>query len=271
VEWVETTGRSVEEAKEAALDQLGVDEHDAEFEVVEEPKTGLFGRLRSEARVRARVRPTRPRPKEDRRDRRRRRNGERPGPAEGALSAEPAGGTTVPEATPAQEQGQRGDREGGDMDHEVPLGEQATVAADFLGGLLAAFDAKGAVEVRDIDEETVELAVTGEELGLLIGPKGATLAALQEVTRTVVQRQTGGRNGRILVDVGGYREKRRMALAMFTREIAAQVRETGVRKALDPMSAADRKIVHDVVNELEGVSTTSEGEEPNRRVVIEPS
>src|SRR5437588_12589769 len=72
MEWVETTGRTVEEAKDAALDQLGVDEHDAEFDVVEEPKTGLFGRLRGEARVRARVRPTIPRPKEDRRDRRRR-------------------------------------------------------------------------------------------------------------------------------------------------------------------------------------------------------
>ena len=70
MEWVETTGRTVEEAKEAALDQLGVDEQDAEFEIVEEPRFGLFGRLRSEARVRARVRPTKPRAKEERRDRR---------------------------------------------------------------------------------------------------------------------------------------------------------------------------------------------------------
>src|SRR5438270_6488183 len=71
MEWVETTGRTLEEAKDAALDQLGVDEQDAEFEVLEEPKSGLFGRLRQEARVRARVRPTRPRPKVERRDRRR--------------------------------------------------------------------------------------------------------------------------------------------------------------------------------------------------------
>ncbi len=156
------------------------------------------------------------------------------------------------------------------MEHEVPLAQQAGVARDFLGGLLEAFDTPGAVEVREVDEETVEVAVTGEDLGLLIGPKGATLAALQEVTRTVVQRQTGGRNGRILVDVGGYREKRRSALARFTQEIAAQVRETGVRRVLEPMSAADRKVVHDVVNEIPGVSTTSEGEEPRRRVIIEP-
>ena len=72
MEWVETTGRTVEEAKDSALDQLGVDEEDAEFEILEQPKLGLFGRLRAEARVRARVRPTTPRPKEDRGRRRRR-------------------------------------------------------------------------------------------------------------------------------------------------------------------------------------------------------
>src|SRR4051794_40595341 len=72
MEWVETTGKTLEEAKDAALDQLGVAEDDAEFEVLDEPKLGLFGRVRTEARVRARVRPTAPRPKDDRRDRRRR-------------------------------------------------------------------------------------------------------------------------------------------------------------------------------------------------------
>src|SRR5580658_7881822 len=80
MEWVETTGRTVEEAKEAALDELGVDETDAEFDVVAEPGLGLFGRLRSEARVRARVRPTAPRAKEDRRDRRRRERSQAPQP-----------------------------------------------------------------------------------------------------------------------------------------------------------------------------------------------
>jgi spoIIIJ-associated protein len=157
------------------------------------------------------------------------------------------------------------------MEREVSLTEQAGVAREFLAGLVGAFGAEGAVEVREVDEETVELAVRGGDLGLLIGPRGVTLGAIQEVTRTVVQRRTGGRHGRILVDVGGYREKRRMALGRFAREIAAEVKATGVRKALEPMSAADRKVVHDTVNEIEGVSTTSEGEDPARRVVIEPS
>lgn len=157
------------------------------------------------------------------------------------------------------------------MDQDVPLSEQADVARDFLVGLLDSFGAVGDVAVREVDEDTVELAISGSDLGLLIGPSGSTLTAIQEVTRTVVQRQTGGRNGRLLVDVGGYRQKRKEALARFTEGVAAQVRETGVAKSLEPMHAADRKVVHDTVNGLEGVQTTSEGEEPRRRVVISPA
>src|SRR3546814_313876 len=97
MEWVETTGRTIEDAKEVALDQLGVDEQDAEFEVLEEPRTGLFGRTRGDARVRARVRPTQPRPKVERRDRKGRgkgpaRSGDRKpkAAAQGADAAEDA-------------------------------------------------------------------------------------------------------------------------------------------------------------------------------------
>jgi spoIIIJ-associated protein len=271
MQWVETTGRSVEEAKDAALDQLGVDEQDAEFEVLEESKMGLFGRVRSEARVRARVRPTRPRPKDDRRDRRRRRGGEQR-TGGGSSPASQAQETAEPAGTAGAETGPAGPTTDGgpQMDQDVSLREQGDVALGFVAGLLDAFGVDGSAELREVDEETVEVAVSGDELGLLIGPKGTTLNAIQEVTRTVVQRQTGGRNGRILVDVAGYREKRKLALSRFTRDVAEQVRASGQRKVLEPMSPADRKVVHDTVNEIEGVRTSSEGEEPRRRVVIEP-
>jgi spoIIIJ-associated protein len=288
MEWVETTGKTVEEAKDRALDQLGVDETDAEFEVLEEPKVGLFGRLRSEARVRARVRPTTPRPKDDRRDKRRRKGsagGDRPGGR--APKAEKAGGETAQPATeraPSGGGGNRGRRGGGrdrsrereqekgdDVSEDVSLAEQGEVAREFLDGLLAEFGATGTVSVHELDEETVEVAVEGEDLGLLIGPKGSTLSALQEVTRTVVQRQTGGRNGRLLVDVAAYRQKRKAALERFTKQVAEEVKDSGVRRVLEPMSAADRKVVHDTVNDIDGVATTSEGEEPRRRVVIQPA
>ena len=76
---------------------------------------------------------------------------------------------------------------------------------------------------------------------------------------------------RFRIDVGGYRERRREALARFAVSVADEVRSTGVQKALEPMNAADRKVVHDTINELDGVATTSEGEEPHRRVVILPA
>lgn len=157
------------------------------------------------------------------------------------------------------------------MEQDVPLTEQADTGREFLAGLLSSFGVQADVEVRTIDDETVELAVTGDDLGVLIGPGGSTLTAVQEVTRTVVQRQTGGRNGRILVDVGGYRQKRKAALERFTHGVAEQVKASGVAKALEPMHAADRKVVHDTVNTIDGVATTSEGEEPRRRVVINPA
>lgn len=157
------------------------------------------------------------------------------------------------------------------MDEDVPMQEQGDVARTFVVGLLERLGNAGSVELRELDEDTVEVAVTGDELGLLIGPKGTTLSALQDLTRTVVQRKTGGRNGRIVLDVAGYRQRRREALERFTHQLADEVLATGEPRALEPMHPADRKVVHDTVNTIDGVSTTSEGEEPRRRVVILPS
>jgi spoIIIJ-associated protein len=328
VEWVETTGKSVEEAKDAALDELGVDEVDAEFEILEEPRQGLFGRQRGEARVRARVRPTAPRPKADRRDRKRRKPSERGaasnirsenGAAEdeagavevdvdgrGAGSNPPATSTggrrrrgggrakTVdgPRRAAAADQDEPG-QDGPDQDEdamddagrppvaignggtsvveeELSLTEQGEIAEEFLVGLLERFGAPAQTTVVTIDEETIEVQVSGSELGLLIGPKGQTLQAVQELTRTAVQRRSVARTGRILVDVAGYRVRRREALERFTRQVAEDVTASGVQRALEPMTAADRKVVHDTANDIPGVRTISEGEDPRRRVVIIP-
>lgn len=308
MEWVETTGKTVDEAKEAALDQLGVHEDDAEFEVVEEPRTGLFGRTRGEARVRARVRPTSPRPKTERSNRRRRRpdagrkteqggGAERSGPADdrptasserpdgrkstnrrrsrggrgGRADGEPrteGGSQRVPR--PPKKVNEDDEQEGTGMDATVE--EQSAIMRAFLEGLVEAFDLDATFVEDRVDEDTIELKVEGDNLGLLIGPKGQTLQSIQELSRTVVQRQaTGTHHGRVRIDIGGYRERRREALARFATQVAADVAETGVAKALEPMHPADRKVVHDTVNELEGVATTSEGEEPRRRVVIVPA
>lgn len=324
MEWVETTGRTVDDAKDSALDELGVDEQEAEFEVLEEPRPGLFGRLRGEARVRARVRPTQPRPKQDRRERRRR--GERSGgeprkrgrSGRGARSAPdragPAGAERVPEpdrtAAPAQPAATPaapgpapagdGERQGRPADParrrrrrstpnaaerlpapapeettmtESDLTEQGEVVKEFLDDLLDAFDLDGEVGLQlDEGDDAVELAITGEDLGLLIGPKGQTLQAIQELSRSVLQRQRPGEtHARVRVDVAGYRERRREALERFARQVADQVLESGTPTELEPMAPPDRKVVHDTINEIEGVTTSSEGEEPRRRVVIRPA
>jgi spoIIIJ-associated protein len=275
MEWVETTGKTVEEALEAALDQLGVDAADAEYEVVEEAKTGLFGRLRTEARVRARVRPTTPRPKDERRGRGRKAAGGSPKTERSdAAPTTPQRNDRAPRKAAAAETTAVREREPrvSDTEQDVPLAEQGEIAAGFLRGVLERFGAPAAtVAAHDIDEDTIELRIEGDDLGLLIGPKGAALQSLQELTRTVVQRQTGARSGRILVDVSGYRAKRKEALERFARKIADDVLASATRVVLEPMSPADRKIIHDAINDIDGVSTSSEGEEPRRRVVVSPA
>ena len=273
MEWVEVTAKTVEEAKEAALDQLGVDETDAEFEVLEVPKGGLFGRLRSEARVRARVLPTAPRPKVDRRRRPRNRSSDgnrRP-------RSEPSATPERQQVQQAQEaQAGRSPRKEAEMTSDAPTVDGGAavdggaVAETFLEGLVEVFGRRSRVERRELDDDTTEIALEGDGLGLLIGQRGQTLTAVQELTRTVVQRKAPGFSGRVVVEVAGYRKARREALERFTREVAEQVRSTGVARVLEPMPPADRKVVHDTVNTMPGVTTTSEGEEPRRHVVIVP-
>ena len=155
--------------------------------------------------------------------------------------------------------------------NDVTVQEQADIVRGFLEGLVTAFGVEGTLEQEQIDEDTIEVKVVGDDLGLLIGPKGNTLVAVQELARTVVQRQASGtHHGRVRIDVGGYRQRRREALERFTTQVAEQVKESGLQKALEPMAASDRKVVHDTANAIDGVRTISEGEEPRRRVVIAP-
>lgn len=334
MEWVETTGKSVEEAKEHALDELGVDDQDAEFEIMEEPKAGLFGLVRKEARVRARVRPTQPRPKVERRRTRRRDGAER-----GQRNGSGAGSTTEPDrnasggddnapddvsqvaksdtssksvtkktgngrsrggrskapaasvAAGTKEAGTKQARTNDDRDpagtagggrskatkeneepmDEITLDQQVEVMEDFLDGLVEAFGLDGQVSSENLDDDTVEISIEGGDLGLLIGPKGQTLAAVQELARTVAQRRLAGpHQGRVRLDVSGYRKRRAEALTRFALQVAADVKESGTPKVLEPMSPPDRKVVHDALNDFEGVHTASEGEDSRRRVVVLP-
>ena len=156
------------------------------------------------------------------------------------------------------------------MSDPAQLEREREIATEFVDGLVAAFGLDGETSTS-MDDDEIEVAVEGDDLGLLIGPRGQTLAALQELTRTVVHRAMPDRSGWLRVDVAGYRQRRKEALERFTVQVAQEVVSSGERRVLEAMGAADRKIVHDAAQHVDGVVTLSEGEEPNRRVVIAPA
>lgn len=262
MEWVETTAETVEDAKRIALDRLGVDESEAEIEVMEEPKQGLFGRTRGEARVRARVRPQTPRSKNPRRERSQRDGGNNRKKTNGGQNRQRPKGDRVDNER--SERPPREDRE------PVDPAAVAAEAEKFLLGLAEAFETPGKVTVNR-EAEDMEVRLDGENLGLMVGPKGATLLAIQDLTRVVSQRRLGDHDSRLRIDIAGYRERRRDALSRFAMKVAAEVKESGIARSLEPMSSADRKVVHDTLAEVEGIDTRSEGEDPNRRVVVAPA
>lgn len=158
------------------------------------------------------------------------------------------------------------------MNEETPIEEQGAMVVEFLDGLVQAFGLNGSAAVVSTDDDVIDVAISGTGLGVLIGPGGHTMSSLGEVAKTALQRQMGGNSrSRVRVDVAGYRAVRRDALIAFTNEVAEKVRSTGAPHAFEPMNPADRKIVHDTATELDGVGSTSDGEEPRRRVVLIPA
>ena len=284
MEWVTITAATVEDAKTLALDQLGVAPEDAEIEVLEEPKPGLFGRMRGEAKVRARVRPTSARESSRRErggERGERRGGRSRSRSRGGERGGERGGDRRRERSesrgPNRERSNdddRGERDDADSDArrrpdapKVPVTTVRDAATTFLDGLFAAAGLSATVE-SSIDGEEIDIAVNGENLTMFVGPRGATLTTLQDVTRVVSQRRLGDHDTRLRVDVGGYRQRRKDALGRFAMKVASDVLESGTPRILEPMNSADRKIVHDTLANMDGIVTHSEGDDPFRRVVV---
>ena len=163
------------------------------------------------------------------------------------------------------------DEEDGDEDGEDDLSsleEEGEIAADYIEGLLDIADLDGDIDM-DVEGDRAVVSVVGATLDELVGDDGEVLEALQELTRLAVHRRTGTR-ARLMLDVGGFRAQRRIELAELGRSVAAEVSQTGEPKKLRAMSPFERKIIHDAVA-LAGLRSESEGEEPNRRVVVFPA
>jgi spoIIIJ-associated protein len=148
------------------------------------------------------------------------------------------------------------------------LVREGDVAGDYLERLLDILDVDGDIDL-DVEGDRASVAVVGGELRTLIGPDGATLEALQELTRLAVAQSTGVRS-RLMLDIGGFRAKRRADLTALATAAAERVAESRQPERLSPMNPFERKVVHDVVAAAAGVHSESEGEEPNRRVVVLP-
>jgi spoIIIJ-associated protein len=172
--------------------------------------------------------------------------------------------TDLPEA--AEQAGDEVDRPAPD---NKDLFRESEIAADYVEGLLDILDYDGDIDEL-INQGRPVVEVVGGRLQSLVGQRGATLEALQELTRLAVFRQTGAPS-RLLLDVGGYRANRRKELAAVAKNAAEKVKEYGEAVKLEPMSAFERKCVHDVINALTGVESESEGVEPARRIVVRPS
>lgn len=152
---------------------------------------------------------------------------------------------------------------------EVPdatIEDQAAIAAEFVKGLLEAYGLEGEV-TTSVDEDVLKIDVSGDQTEALVGRRGAIMNSVLDVTRTVVQRKTFGAP-RMRIDINGYGERRREALRIYTKRQAERVLEEGGEIMLEPMNAADRKVVHDAVADIDGVESLSEGEDPDRAVVI---
>jgi spoIIIJ-associated protein len=154
---------------------------------------------------------------------------------------------------------------GGEQDVAL-LEREGDIAADYLEGLLDIADLDGDIDI-DVEGNRAAVSIVGADLSKLVGPDGATLEALQELTRLAVHRETGIRS-RLMLDVGGHRARRRETLTALGTATAEQVRDSGEPARLDPMTPFERKVVHDAVSGVEGVLSESEGEEPTRRIVI---
>ncbi|WP_131749484.1 R3H domain-containing nucleic acid-binding protein [Frankia sp. Cppng1_Ct_nod] len=177
---------------------------------------------------------------------------EQAGAASGPVVSEPATGTPA-----------------GARRRIADLEQEGEIAADYLEALLDIVDMDGDLDL-DVEGERAVVAVVGDGLDLLVGTSGETLEALQELTRLAVLQKTGVRS-RLMLDVGGHRARRRAELRELAAAVAERVKAAGGPEKLKPMTPFERKVVHDLIATIDGVVSESEGEDPQRRVVVLPA
>lgn len=275
-QFIDVTGKNEDEAIAAALTQLNMDRDDVSVEILERAKSGFLGFGACPAKVRVyygpeeeeetekvpvpeprprekaprEERPRQDRPREER-PRQEKPRPEKPRQERPRQSGEPA--AAVP-AAPAQELG------------EEVSDEKATAIRTFLMGLLEQMEAKAEIKVYQPEKGRYKVILEGEHMGALIGRRGETLDAIQQLTSYAVNR-TGGRV-RIQLDAEGYRDKREQSLRHLARKVAGKVVRYRRSVTLEPMNAYERHVIHVALQDVPNVTTYSTGVDPNRRVIV---
>ena len=257
-EFIDVTGKNEEEAISKALAQLGLDRDDVSVEILERAKSGFLGLGSCPAKVRVSygeeeepvVIPAAPekKPEQPKKPAPEKRPERKPKPEK------PEKVEKAPKAAPVQDLGEEVDD------------EKAQAIRKFLTGLLAQMESEAVIKVYQPEKGRYKVILEGQNLGALIGRRGETLDAIQQLTSYSVNR-TGGRV-RIQLDAEGYREKREQSLQHLARKVAAKVVKYRRSVTLEPMNAYERHVIHTALQDVPGVTTYSTGVDPNRRVIV---
>jgi spoIIIJ-associated protein len=243
----EATGRTLEDAKRAAAEALGMGVDDLDFEVIEESAKGLFAK--TNYRVKASVRAAQAEPEKAEKP-------ERAPKPERAKKAEPKA------AAGEESEG------ASDAVDVVATKEDGKIAEGILSDVLKLSGLSVSAKLADVGGKYVNIDISGKDVDLFLGEK-AVIDSLQYLTNAMFGRKHP--NGtRLTLDAGGHRAARNTALEQLARDVAAAVLDRKQEAVLDPLPAHERRIIHNVLREIDGVETYSEGEEPARRIVISP-
>ena len=255
--WIETTGKSEEEAIAAALRQLGLDRDDVSVEILERAKTGFLGIGACPAKVKVTYEAPDEEPAEEERP-------AQPAPAAPVAKETPKAVHEAPAAPAAEEKAPAADKPS-----PAPVGddERAQRIHAFLTGLLAHMGSDAVPSITLGEENTYEVELLGEHLGGLIGRRGETLDAIQQLTNYAVNHGQSHRV-RVHVDAEGYRAKREESLTRLAQKVAGKVVKYRRNVTLEPMNAYERHVIHTALQDYPDVTTYSTGTEPNRRTVV---
>ena len=276
IKFIDMTGKTEDEAIRRALEQLGLERDDVSVEILERAKSGFLGIGGSPATVRVSYDDGQPEPKPE---------PVKPEPKSAAPKAEkkPVYCAEVLQkevrAREKQErEAKRGERRAEPKAEKAPrepvvLGEEirdekSEQIRTFLSGLLEHMDAKAEVEVYEVEKNRYKVILEGEKLGALIGRRGETLDAIQQLTNYSINRGGESKRARVQIDAENYREKREESLERLAQKVAGKVVKYRRNVTLEPMNAYERHVIHTALQDTQYITTFSIGTEPNRRVVV---